>query len=161
GPRISVLVTDGSADRDALTAAADRGMLPAYWAAAAGERVALWSHAGDRTFAELNANANRLVRALRARGVHAGGGGALMVGNRPECVETIAAAQRAGLRLTPVNWHLTGEEAGYIIDDADATAFIADARFAPAATDAATRAPSLRACIGVGGDIEGFESWDE
>ena len=38
-----------------------------------------------------------------------------------------------GLRLTTINWHLTGDEAGYIVDDCEATAFVADARFADAA----------------------------
>jgi long-chain acyl-CoA synthetase len=138
-----------------------RGMLPSYWAERQGDRVALISPFGDRTFAEVNANANRLVRALRARGVTAGDGVALMCSNRPEFLEVLAASQRDGLRLTTVNWHLTGEEVGYIVDDCDAAAFIADARFADAAREAAALAPNVRARIAVGGDIEGFESWDD
>ena len=103
-------------------------MLAAFWAGEDGEHPAVISDAGNRSRAEANANANRLVRALRARGVKAGDGIALMCSNRPEFVETVAAAQRAGLRLTTVNWHLTGDEAGYIVDDCEATAFVADAR---------------------------------
>src|SRR5690349_18655710 len=99
-------------------------MLAAYWAAQLGDAPQLVSDAGNRTFAEANANANRLVRALRARGVKAGDGLALMCSNRPEFVETYYAALRAGFRLTTVNWHLTGEEAGYIVDDSEATAFV-------------------------------------
>ncbi len=148
-------------DREALEAAADRGLLAAHWADRQPDRVALWSVAGDRTFAEVNAHADRLVRALRARGVQAGDGVALMCSNRPEFVETLYATQRAGLRLTTVNWHLTGEEAGYIVDDCDATAFVADARFAGSASVAARLAPRLRAPIAVGGPIEGFEPWDD
>src|SRR4051794_1163222 len=108
-------------------------MLAAFWAAENGERPAVISEAGDPTRPEVNANANRLVRALRDRGVKAGDGIALMCSNRPEFMETVAAAQRAGLRLTTVNWHLTGDEAGYIVDDSEATAFVADARFAKVA----------------------------
>jgi long-chain acyl-CoA synthetase len=147
-------------DRDAINAAADQGMLAAYWAAQLGDAPQLVSDAGNRTFAAANANANRLVRALRARGVKAGDGLALMCSNRPEFVETYYAALRAGFRLTTVNWHLTGEEAGYIVDDSEATAFVVDARFAAAATEAATLAPRLRARIAVGGEIDGFEQWD-
>src|SRR4051794_32172227 len=73
-------------DRDAINAAADQGMLAAYWAAQLGDALQLVSDAGNRTFAEANANANRLVRALRARGVKAGDGLALMCSNRPEFV---------------------------------------------------------------------------
>jgi long-chain acyl-CoA synthetase len=148
-------------DDAALYAAAEAGMLAAYWAAQRGDATALFSDAGDRTFAEVDANANRLARALRARGVQAADGIALMCANRPEFVETVAAAQRAGLRLTTINWHLTGDEAGYIVDDCDATAFVAHARFAGAAVRAAALAPKLRARIAVGGDIDGFERWDD
>ena len=56
-------------DPEQLHAAADRGMLAAFWAAEDAERPAVISEAGNRTRAEANANANRLVRALRARGV--------------------------------------------------------------------------------------------
>ena len=136
-------------------------MLTALWAARQPERTAIFSVDGDRTFAELNANANRLVRALRARGVQPGDGVALMSANRPEFVETWVAAQRAGLRLTTVNWHLTGYEAGYIVDNCEATAFVAHARFADAAREAAKLSPRLRACIAFGGDIDGFERWDD
>ena len=37
------------------------------------------------------------------------------------------AANRAGLRLTPINWHLTGDEAGYIVENCEAKAFVAAA----------------------------------
>src|SRR5690242_407820 len=141
--------------------AAATGMLPSYWARRQGERTAIFSPHGDRTFAQINANANRLARALRARGVEAGDGIALMCSNRPQFAETIAAADRSGLRLTTVNWHLTGPEVGYIVDDCDATAFVADARFADTAVRAAECAPRLRACIAVGGAIDGFERWDD
>ena len=147
-------------DREALGAAADRGLLAAYWAERQPDRVALYSEVGDRTFAEIDANANRLVRALRARGVRDGDGVALLCSNRPEFIETVVAVRRAGLRLTTINWHLTGEEAGYIVDDCDATAFVADARFTAVAEEAARCAPRLRARLAVGGDVAGFDRWD-
>src|ERR1700759_1897787 len=115
------------------------------------------SGAGERKPAELNTNANRLVRGLRTRGGQGGGGIALMCANRPEFAETVAAAQRAGLRLTTVNWHLTGDEAGYILDDCEATTFVAAPRFASVARAAADLAPSVRALVAVGGAIDGFE----
>ena len=89
---------------------------------------AIVAPAGDRTFAELNARANQLVRALRRLGLEAGDGVALLCPNRPEFAEVGAACQRAGLRLTTVNWHLTADEAGYIVDDCEAKALVADAR---------------------------------
>ena len=105
-----------------------------------------YSEAGDRTFAEVDANANRLVRALRARGVRSGDGVALLCSNRPEFIETVVAVRRAGLRLTTINWHLTGEEAGYIVDDCDATAFVADTRVRARSRAGCGRARAASAC---------------
>ena len=68
------------------------------------------SDVGERTFRELNARSNQLARAFRAAGLRAGDGVALVCSNRPEFVEVQQATARTGLRLTPVNWHLSAEE---------------------------------------------------
>jgi long-chain acyl-CoA synthetase len=141
-------------------AAARQGMVLAHWAGLQPDAPAVTSAQGDRTFAQLNANANRLVRALRQRGVGAGDGLALMVSNRPEFPEVIAAAQRGGLRTTPINWHLTADEVAYIVGDCQARVFVADARFGEVAAAAATRAGGATVRLAVGGDIPGFESYD-
>jgi long-chain acyl-CoA synthetase len=149
-------------DFDALQVASDRGLAISYHAATDPDRPALLSASSvDRTFGELDARANQLVRALRRRGVRAGDAVALLCANRPEFVEVVAAAQRAGLRLTPVNWHLTAAEAGYIVDDCEAVAFIADTRFADLATAAAAAAPRATARLAIGGrSIAGFDDYD-
>jgi long-chain acyl-CoA synthetase len=148
-------------EAELLHAAADRGMLAAYWAAQRPDAVALVSEHGTRTFGEANAHANALVRALRSRGVRAGDGVALLCANRPEFAEVAAAAQRAGFRLTTINWHLTADEVGYIVEDSDATAFVADGRFADTAERVAKLATGRRARIAIDGDIAGFERWDD
>ena len=61
---------------------------------------------------------------MRARGLQAGDSVALMCTNRPEFIEVLYAAQRIGLRFTPINWHLTGAEAAYIVENCEAKAFI-------------------------------------
>ncbi len=58
------------------------------------------------------------------RGFEEGDAIALMCTNRPEFLEVLYAAQRIGLRLTPINWHLTGEEAAYIVENCEAKAFV-------------------------------------
>jgi long-chain acyl-CoA synthetase len=138
-----------------------RGMLIAWWADQQPEVPAFVSPAGDRTFAQLNGRSNQLARALRARGVQAGDSATLLSGNRPEFSETVFAAQRSGLRLTPVNWHLSGEEAGYIVDDCEAKVLIADVRHAETAIEAAHRAPAATVRLAIGGAIEGFESYED
>jgi long-chain acyl-CoA synthetase len=151
---------DAAAEAAAHEAAARVGMTAAYWAARRGDEPAIVSPLGDRTWVELNANANRLVRALRARGLAAGDAVAVMVANRPAFVEAWAATQRAGLRLTTINWHLTGEEAAYIVGNCGARAFVADARFADAAAGAA-EGSGVTVRLAAGGPIDGFEDYDE
>ena len=140
--------------------AAAVGMILARHAAEAPDRPAVVSPTGDRTFGQLNARTNQLVRALRKRGLTAGDSVALICSNRPEFVETVYACQRAGWRLTPVNWHLTGAEAGYIVDDCEAKAVVGDARFADAVIEAVSAAPRAAVRLAVGGAIDGFESYD-
>ncbi len=143
-----------------LEEAAQHGMAVAFHAAADPGRPALVCRHGDRTYGELNARVNQLVGALRRRGVRAGDPVALLCANRAEFVETYLATQRAGLRLTPVNWHLTGAEAGYIVADCDAVALVADARFAEVAS-AAAGAPALRSRLAIGGAVDGFEHYED
>ncbi len=140
---------------------AGKGMLLAWWAQQHPDRPAVISPWGNRSFAELNANANRLARALRRRGVEPGGATALIAGNLPEFSEVVFACQRTGLRLTPVNWHLTGEEASYVVDNCEATALIADARHGEAAAAAAKAAPNVTVRLAIGGEIDGFEPYAE
>jgi long-chain acyl-CoA synthetase len=113
------------------------------------------------SFGELNGRVNQLVRTLRARGLAAGDAVAVVVSNRPEFAETVLAATRAGMRVTPINWHLTGEEIAYIVDDCEARAFIADVQFDRAAAEAVELAPSAAVRLAVGGEIDGFESYDK
>jgi len=141
---------------DAASAAAT-GMVIAVHAATEPERPAVV--AGERTlsYGELNRRANQLARVLRERGVAAGDGLALMCSNRPEFVEVYAACLRSGLRMTTVNWHLTADEAGYIIGDCEAKAVVADARFSEVAAAAAADLPRGTVRLSVGGAIPGFE----
>jgi long-chain acyl-CoA synthetase len=146
---------------EAFAQAAECGMTLAYRAARQPGYDAIVSEHGNRTFDELNANANRLTRALRARAVKSGDAIALMVANRPEFVEVVAASQRGGLRFTPINWHLTADEAAYIVGDCEARVLVADARFAGVAREVASRTRGLRVQMAVGGDIDGFERYSD
>ena len=92
------------AEREALRAAMRSGMTLAHWAERHPDLPAIVTAGGpggDRTYAELNADANRLARSLRGHGLEPGDGVAAMVSNRAEFAVTYAAALRAGLRFTP------------------------------------------------------------
>ncbi|WP_051516137.1 AMP-binding protein [Candidatus Blastococcus massiliensis] len=149
------------ADRQALVErAAATGMLIALWAARQPEATAIRSAQGDLTYAQLNARINQLARALRARGLTVGDSIALISSNRPEFVETLYAAQRTGLRLTPVNWHLTADEINYILRDCGARAVVVDGRFADTVGQALDGVDA-RALLVVEGSQERFEDYEQ
>ncbi|HEX5267346.1 MAG TPA: AMP-binding protein [Acidimicrobiales bacterium] len=140
---------------------AAKGMTLAWWAATEPDAPAVISTAGRRTFRELNQRANRLARALRARGLGAGDAVALICSNRPEFAEVVYATQRTGMRLTPINWHLTGGEAAYIAADCGAKALVASADLAEVAEGAGRGAAGCDPLLVVGGEIAGFESYED
>ena len=136
----------------------------AHWAAETPDAPAIVAETGTCTFAELDANTNRLARALRARGLVAGDAVALIAGNHPAFVETFTACIRAGFRLTPVNWHLTGDEASYIVTDCEAKALVATADVADMAAACLTATPTCNvALMALGGRerSERFESYED
>ena len=137
-----------------LDAAALTGTRYSVWAAAQPDRVAVVDPDGtEHCWAAVDARANQLVRLLRARGLKAGDGVALICSNRVAFVEVFAATQRSGLRLTPVNWHLAADEIAYIVADCDARAVIAEAgRAAVVAADVPVR-------LAIGGAMDGFDDY--
>jgi long-chain acyl-CoA synthetase len=139
-----------------LTDYAQVGMAPAWHARTFPERMAVASAYGERTWAELNGNANRLLRVLRGAGLAAGDAVAIVLKNRPEFVEALLATMRGGLRLTPINFHLKADEIGYIVDNCEARAFIADAGIGGAAVEAVNQAPRASLKLAVGGALPGF-----
>ncbi len=143
-----------------LKAAAELGMAPAFWAARQPDKVAIFEMSGPtRTFGALNANANRIARLLRDRGLKPGDSVALLCPNRAEFVDVLFATQRCGLRMTPVNWHLTPEEIAYVIDNCEARALFADAAVAGAA-EAAAQCPGLILKIAIGAPLPGFHDYE-
>ena len=107
--------------------AAEDGMSVAHAAARDPERTAIYSEYGDRTFGELNANANRIVRVLRDAGLEYGDRVALLCRNRAEFVDVVAATSRGGYWLTTINWHLTPDEVNYVVEDCGAKVLFVDA----------------------------------
>jgi long-chain acyl-CoA synthetase len=141
-----------------LHQAAAMGMTTSVWAQEKPQAVAIHDAHGTHSFFDINANANRIVRLLRANGLKPGDAIALMCSNRAEFVEVLSATLRGGYRFTPVNWHLTADEVEYIINDCEAKALIAEPRY-PAALSA--EAPNARLKIAIGARAEGFLPYAE
>jgi long-chain acyl-CoA synthetase len=136
--------------------AAANGMSHSLWAELKGDQVAIHDPIGTRTFRQINAAANKIVRLLRERGLKVGDSVALLCSNRAEFVEVLAGALRGGYRITPVNWHLNADEVEYIINDCDAKALFADTRY-PSGISA--KAPQVTLKVSIGDDAEGFEPY--
>jgi long-chain acyl-CoA synthetase len=144
-----------------VEAAIESGMLVAYHAKHQPDIRAVVTNYGDRTFAELNANANRLVRYLASHDIGAGDSVAVVTKNRPEFIETLVATTCSGIRFTPINFHLKGEEIGYIVDNCEAKALIADASLGSSVAEAPHHAPNAQVRLSVGGLIDGFTDFGE
>jgi long-chain acyl-CoA synthetase len=136
-----------------------------FWVAAREEpdRVALID-ADERawTAGELLADANRLVHALRARGVQLFEPVATLTRNSAELFQTLLAIFQGGWQYVPLNTHLTAPEVGYILGDSGAAALVADAASADVAREAAeTAGVPAGGRIAVGGAIPGFVALDD
>ena len=113
------------------------------------------------TFGQLAGAAHVYARGLQALGLKTGDCIVLLAPNSIEFLEVYYAAMEIGLYVAPANWHLTGPEVAYILENSGSTVFIADERFADVATVAAAEAGLDPArCFAVG-DVPGFRPLNE
>jgi long-chain acyl-CoA synthetase len=102
-----------------------------FWKVATDDpgHVAVVTPDGEKiTAGALLSESNRIVHALRARGLRRGDTIAAMLTNEPAMLEVYLAATQAGLYVTPINSHLVAPEVAYIVGDCDAKAVFASAR---------------------------------
>ncbi|GAA4262653.1 acyl-CoA synthetase [Dietzia aurantiaca] len=108
------------------------------------------------TFGQLAEAAHGYARGLQDLGLKTGDCIVLLAPNSIEFLEVYYAALEIGLYVAPANWHLTGPEVAYIIDNSGSTVFIADQRFAEVAGVAAAEAGlDMARCYAIG-DVPGF-----
>ena len=98
------------------------------------EGVALVGNSERWTFREMNAAADRLAVAFEQQGL-TGRSVVLLLQNEPKSVITYLALARVGAISVPVNPRLLADEIGFLIQDTEAGALIADAAFADLASE--------------------------
>ncbi len=111
-----------------------------------GAEVVTW------TYAQLEAEANRLASTLASAGVGPGAKVIWCGPNSPQVVAVINATRKLGAVAVPLNYRLTPAEARYIVTHSDACAAYVDAEYAhlvPAPADG--EAGSLRQVLVYGG----------
>ena len=115
------------------------------------------------TFAELEDRSRRLARLLADRGLVEGDHIAVLMDNHSRYLEVCWAAQRSGLFFTPVNWHLSAEEAAYIVADCGARALITSPAVVDLAETVAADLPALTTRLVTGPPPPGatFEPYDD
>ena len=76
------------------------------------------------TFSQWNERSCRLANALLGLGLNKGDRVAVLAYNCVEWCEIFAATAKAGLVALPINFRLIGKEVQFIVDNAEASAFI-------------------------------------
>ncbi|WP_232839975.1 acyl-CoA synthetase [Nocardia aurea] len=113
------------------------------------------------TYRELEERSNRIAHFFRSRGLGPGDHIAILMQNQIELFPVVWAAQRAGLLYTPVNWHLSADEASYIVANCGARMLIHSASLTDLAEAAEVAAPELRSRLLAGGDTDTVERLDD
>ena len=138
-------------------------MFPGTHAASAPERPAVIMAESGRalTYAELDDNSARLASALHAMGLRKGDVIAMLSDNAAEAFEIYWAALRSGLYITAVNWHLTADEAAYILRDSGARVVIASFGVRELAERLLDLVPEVQRRYSFGGAIAGYLPYHE
>ena len=135
-----------------------------FWQTAAADpgRAAVIADGGARTsYGQLAALANRISNGLREHGLDTGDTVAILMSNRTEFLAVLLAAHQTGVRLAPLNRHLTGPEAGYILHDCGARLLIGDSAVGAAAGQAADHAGLPAAARFSVGALPGFQPFED
>lgn len=142
-------------------------MYPGHWSSLKPEALAITltgpggMAADSLTWKQLDERSNQLAQFFFSQGLREGDHIAVFLENSLVYFEVAWAALRSGLYMTPVNRYLTGEEAGYIIDDCDAKACVASAHLAEVAINVPRHAPQCRIWLMTGGAVNGYQEYEE
>src|SRR5690242_18275604 len=88
-------------------------------------------HPSATSFAQLEADANRLARGILSLGARSGERIAWCGPNSLGVITALHASRKAGLTSVPVSYRFNASEMQYVIDNSDATVVLVDAEQAP------------------------------
>jgi acyl-CoA synthetase (AMP-forming)/AMP-acid ligase II len=109
------------------------------------------AHPSATSYAELEADANRLARALLELGARSGDRIAWCGPNSLQVITTLHASRKVGLTSVPVSYRFNASEMQYVIDNADATVVVVDAEQAPMVASVRDQLPKVRNVLVFGG----------
>ncbi|MDB6002900.1 MAG: AMP-dependent synthetase and ligase [Rhizobacter sp.] len=134
-------------------------MYPATWVDSDRPAVIMGDTGETVSYRRLDESSNRLVHALRERGLGRGDVVAVLLENGPRFHEVVWAARRSGMYFTPINHHLTGPEIAYVLENSGARAIVASAGLAGRLASIAQALPEVR--LALGGDVPGWEAYEQ
>ncbi len=91
------------------------------------------------TYGDWDRQIRALAGGLASLGIRPGGAVVLALSNRVEMASLFWACQALGARFVPVNWRGSADDLAYVLEDAEASAFIYEPRSEAAAAPAANR----------------------
>ncbi len=145
--------------RDLYNAAAD--LLDGNLEAGRAQKVAIRTSAGESTYAEVAANANRVGNTLRTLGVEMENRVLLAILDSPEFAATFFGTIKLGAVPVPVNTSLTPEEYAYLLNDSRAKVAVVSEPVADALRKARPHADFLRQLVVIGEALPGELSFEE
>ena len=126
------------------------------------DREYLVAEGKRRTYAEMEARANRLAHHLRAHGVGPGDHVGIYGYNSVEWVETLWAVFKVRATWVNINYRYVEEELAYLFENADLKALVYQREFAPRVRGVLEHLPMLRHTIviedGSDADLAGLDS---
>ena len=113
------------------------------------------------TYAELDAEANRVSQLLRSLGLQPGDHVAFCLENHVRLLPLAWGAIYAGLYFTPLSSRLTTEEMAYILDDCGARVFVTSTYKRDQAVELVDRAPGVEARYMMDGVVDGYAPYED
>ena len=113
------------------------------------------------TYRQLDEEANRLSRVLRAAGLQPGDHVALCLENSARFLSVLWGCHYAGLYYTAMSSRLTTEEMAYILEDCGAQAFITSAYKADQAAELVDQMPAVKVRLMLDGAIDGYDPYED
>ncbi len=121
------------------------------------DKIALVCANGRWRYADIESLATRCAAALRAHGIVPGDRVAVHLESGLEAVVAIYGVLKAGAVLVPVNPLSRAARVRYLLDDAQAAAYLVDAHLLRGLGDLLGQMPALRLCAVAGADAAAFD----
>src|SRR5688572_8504621 len=112
------------------------------------------------TYRQVDEEANRLSRVLRAAGLQPGDHVALCLENSARFLSVLWGCHYAGLYYTAMSSRLTTEEMAYILEDCGAQAFVTSSHKAEQAAELVDQMPGVKVRLMLDGAVEGYDSYE-